>query len=75
MIARVIPLTQTRAIKGLFDYELPPELAEAGVGSLLRVPFSGRTILAVIAEMAATSERAAGEARHRRRAAPGSPAG
>ena len=56
MVARVIPLTQTRAIKGLWDYELPLELAEAGVGSLLRVPFSGRTILAVVAEMAATSD-------------------
>ncbi len=56
LIARVIPLTQTRAIKGLWDYELPPELAEAGVGSLLRVPFSGRTILAVVAEMAVTSD-------------------
>jgi primosomal protein N' (replication factor Y) (superfamily II helicase) len=58
VIARVIPLTQTRAIKGLFDYELPPELDNAGigVGSLLRVPFSGRSILAVVAEMAETSE-------------------
>ena len=56
MIGRVIPLTQTRAIKGLWDYELPPALAEAGVGSLLRVPFAGRTILAVVAEMAASSE-------------------
>ncbi len=58
MIARVIPLTQTRAIRGLFDYVLPPGLGEsgAGVGSLLRVPFSGRAILAVIAEMAAGSD-------------------
>ncbi len=56
LIARVIPLTQTRAIKGLWDYELPLELAGAGVGSLLRVPFSGRAILAVIAEMAETSD-------------------
>ncbi len=58
MIARAIPLTQTRAIRGLFDYLLPPEVVEsgAGVGSLLRVPFSGRAILAVIAEMAASSD-------------------
>jgi primosomal protein N' (replication factor Y) (superfamily II helicase) len=58
VIARVIPLTQTRAIKGLFDYKLPLELDQAGVGvgSLLRVPFSGRAVLAVVAEMAETSE-------------------
>jgi primosomal protein N' (replication factor Y) (superfamily II helicase) len=58
VIARVIPLTQTRAIKGLFDYKLPPELEQAGVGvgSLLRVPFSGRAVLAVVAEMAESSE-------------------
>jgi primosomal protein N' (replication factor Y) len=58
VIARVIPLTQTRAIRGLFDYLLPAsiEAADVGVGSLLRVPFAGRTIPAVIAETAATSE-------------------
>jgi primosomal protein N' (replication factor Y) len=58
VIARVIPLTQTRAIRGLFDYLLPAsiETADVGVGSLLRVPFSGRTIAAVIAETAASSE-------------------
>ena len=56
MIARVIPLTQTRAIRGLFDYELPASFADADVGSLLRVPFAGRRILAVIAARAQTSE-------------------
>jgi primosomal protein N' (replication factor Y) (superfamily II helicase) len=58
VIARVIPLTQTRAIKGLFDYKLPSELDQAGVGvgSLLRVPFSGRAVLAVVAETAESSE-------------------
>jgi len=56
LIARVIPLTQTRAIRGLFDYSLTSALEAAGVGSLLRVPFAGRTILAVVAEMADTSE-------------------
>lgn len=60
MIARVIPLTQTRAIRGLFDYLLPSSIdaGDVGVGSLLRVPFAGRTIPAVIAEMAVTSELA-----------------
>ncbi len=56
MIARVIPLTQTRAIKGLFDYALPDSLGSAEVGSLLRVPFAGRRLLAVIAELAERSE-------------------
>ncbi len=56
MIARVIPLTQTRAIRGLFDYELPASFVDAEVGSLLRVPFAGRQILAVIAGRARTSD-------------------
>jgi primosomal protein N' (replication factor Y) len=56
LIARVIPLTPTRAIRGLFDYRLPPELDGAGIGSLLRVPFAGRAILAVVAETAPSSE-------------------
>jgi primosomal protein N' (replication factor Y) len=59
LIARVLPLTQTRAIKGLFDYILPPDLADGvAVGSLLRVPFAGRTVQAVVAEMTLTSELA-----------------
>jgi primosomal protein N' (replication factor Y) len=59
LIARVLPLTQTRAIKGLFDYILPPELVDGvAVGSLLRVPFAGRTVQAVVAEMAPASELA-----------------
>jgi primosomal protein N' (replication factor Y) len=58
LIARVIPLTQTRAIRGLFDYRLPagPAVAQLGVGSLVRVPFAGRTIPAVVAETADASE-------------------
>jgi primosomal protein N' (replication factor Y) (superfamily II helicase) len=56
VIARVVPLTQTRAIRGLFDYELPASFLDAKVGSLLRVPFAGRQILAVIAARAGTSE-------------------
>jgi len=59
LIARVIPLTSTRAIRGLFDYRLPTEFDGAGIGSLLRVPFAGRAILAVIAETAPSSEIAA----------------
>jgi primosomal protein N' (replication factor Y) len=58
VVARVIPLTQTRAIKGLFDYRVPdsPDASAVGIGSLLRVPFAGRTLLAVVAEMAEASE-------------------
>ena len=57
MIARVLPLTRTRAVKGLFDYRLPPELLDGvSVGSLLRVPFAGRSLQAVVAELALTSE-------------------
>lgn len=57
MIARVLPLTQTRAVQGLFDYILPSELSEGvTVGSLLRVPFAGRPIQAVVAEITPESE-------------------
>ncbi len=58
MIARVVPLTKTRAITGLYDYLLAPELVDrgVGVGSLLRVRFAGRTLSAVIAELAERSE-------------------
>jgi primosomal protein N' (replication factor Y) (superfamily II helicase) len=59
LIARVIPLTQTRAIKGLFDYEVPASLGELEVGALLRVPFAHRELLAVVAELAEGSQIAA----------------
>ncbi|HET9719711.1 MAG TPA: primosomal protein N' [Solirubrobacteraceae bacterium] len=55
MIARVLPLTRTRAVRGLWDYRLPAE-GGAGVGSLLRVSFNGRPSVAVVAELAPTSE-------------------
>ena len=55
MIARVVPLTRTRAVKGLFDYLVPAGL-DIEVGSLLRVPFAGRTVMAVVADLAATSD-------------------
>ncbi len=56
MIARVIPLTQTRAITGLFDYLVPASQAGVQVGALLRVPFAGRQLLAVVAELADRSD-------------------
>ncbi len=58
MIARVLPLTSTRAVRGLFDYRVAPEQSVA-IGSLLRVPFAGRELVAIVAEMAEHSEVAA----------------
>ncbi|MEO9120242.1 MAG: primosomal protein N', partial [Solirubrobacteraceae bacterium] len=58
MIARVQPLTRTRAVRGPFDYALSPEQAEVTVGSVLRVPFGGRRSLGVVVALAAESELA-----------------
>ena len=54
-IARVEPLTRTRALRGPFDYRLRPDQA-VQVGSLLQIPFAGRTTLGVVVELAAASE-------------------
>jgi primosomal protein N' (replication factor Y) (superfamily II helicase) len=54
-IARVEPLTRTRAVRGPFDYRLRPEQADVEVGAVLRVPFGGRTTLGVVLELAAES--------------------
>ncbi len=55
MIARVEPLTRTRAVRGPFDYRLAPgQVVE--VGSLLRVPFGARSSLGVVVELAERSE-------------------
>ena len=56
MIARVQPLTRTRAVRGPFDYRLRTDQSEVGVGSLLRVPFGGRPSLGVVVALASTSE-------------------
>lgn len=56
VIARVEPLTRTRALRGPFDYRLRPDQTDVGVGSLLRVPFSGREVLAAVVALAETSE-------------------
>jgi primosomal protein N' (replication factor Y) len=55
-IARVEPLTTTRALRGPFDYRLPEALADADVGTLLSVPFAGRELLGVVVERATSSE-------------------
>jgi primosomal protein N' (replication factor Y) len=56
LIARVLPLTRTRAIKGAFDYRLREDQGAVAVGSLVRVPFASRTIVGVVAELAERSE-------------------
>ena len=57
MIARVLPLTRTRAVRGLWDYRLPGGASgQVEIGSLLRVSFNGRPSVAVVAELASSSE-------------------
>ncbi len=56
MIARVQPLTRTRAVRGPFDYRLSAEQAGVAVGSLLRVPFGAQRALGVVVELAEHSE-------------------
>jgi primosomal protein N' (replication factor Y) len=58
LIARVEPLTRTRAVRGPFDYRLRPDQADVGVGALLRVPFGRQTTLGVVLEVATESELA-----------------
>ena len=55
-IARVEPLTRTRAVRGPFDYRLAADQEGVEVGSLLRVPFGGGRTLAVVTELADSSE-------------------
>ena len=55
-IARVEPLTRARALRGPFDYRLPPGMDDVGVGTLLRVPFGPRRVLGVVVELAEASE-------------------
>ena len=56
MIARVEPLTLTRAVRGPFDYRLGPEHQGVGVGSLLRVPFGAQRPLGVVVALAERSD-------------------
>ncbi|MBI4897986.1 MAG: primosomal protein N' [Actinobacteria bacterium] len=56
-IAKVEPLTTARALRGPFDYRLPPELLDSvGVGSVLLVPFARRKVLGVVTALAETSD-------------------
>ena len=57
MIARVQPLTRTRAVRGPFDYRLTDDQsAGVVVGSLLRIPFGAQRALGVVVELAERSE-------------------
>jgi primosomal protein N' (replication factor Y) (superfamily II helicase) len=56
VIARVQPLTRTRAVRGPFDYRLSAEQSDVVVGSLLRVPFGAQRTLGVVVELAERSE-------------------
>ncbi len=56
VIARVEPLTRTRAVRGPFDYRLSADQAGVTVGSLLRVPFGNRSTLGVVLELAESSD-------------------
>ncbi|HET8862398.1 MAG TPA: primosomal protein N' [Solirubrobacterales bacterium] len=55
-IAKVEPLTTARALRGPFDYRLPPAMADLEVGSVVRVPFGRRRALGVIVGLAESSE-------------------
>ncbi len=55
-IARVEVLTSTRAVRGPFDYRLGNSQTGIGVGSLLRVPFAGRSALGIVVGLSERSE-------------------
>ncbi|MFN8151918.1 MAG: primosomal protein N' [Solirubrobacterales bacterium] len=57
-IAKVEPITTTRAVRGPFDYLLAEGMEGVGVGSLLMVPFANRRMLGVVVGLAASSELA-----------------
>src|SRR6184192_2620010 len=54
-VARVEPLTRTRAVRGPFDYRLSDDHTAVEVGSLLRIPFGGSRTVGVVVELAADS--------------------
>ncbi|MCW3065083.1 MAG: primosomal protein, partial [Solirubrobacterales bacterium] len=51
-IAQIEPITTARALRGPFDYRLPKRLDGTGVGTVLTVPFGGRTALGVVTRLA-----------------------
>jgi primosomal protein N' (replication factor Y) (superfamily II helicase) len=55
-IARVQPLTLARSLRGPFDYRLGTDHRDVEVGTLVRVPFGGRTVLGVVVAIDSRSE-------------------
>jgi len=57
-IAQIEPMTTARALRGPFDYRLPPEWRGGAVqvGSMLVVPFGRREVLGVVVGLAERSE-------------------
>jgi primosomal protein N' (replication factor Y) len=55
-IARVEPLTRTRAFRGPFDYRLAEDQDGVDVGSVLRLPFGGRVMTGVVVGLADQSD-------------------
>jgi primosomal protein N' (replication factor Y) len=53
--ARVLPLTSTRALRGVFDYRVAPG-QQLEVGSIVAIPFAHRHLLGVVAELADSTE-------------------
>src|SRR5437763_17208549 len=56
VIAKVEPLTPARALRGPFDYLVPRGMEDVGVGSMLVVPFGGRSLLGVVVALAEHSD-------------------
>jgi primosomal protein N' (replication factor Y) (superfamily II helicase) len=56
MIAKVEPLTTARALRGPFDYRLPAEMSDVGVGAVLVVPFGHRRVLGAVVDVAESSK-------------------
>jgi primosomal protein N' (replication factor Y) (superfamily II helicase) len=54
-IAKVEPLTTARALRGPFDYRLPEQFGDVGVGTVLLVPFGSRRVLGVVVDLAERS--------------------
>jgi primosomal protein N' (replication factor Y) (superfamily II helicase) len=56
-IAQIEPMTTARALRGPFDYRLPPELRGAvEIGSMLVVPFGHRQVLGVVVGLTDSSQ-------------------
>src|SRR5438067_2080062 len=55
-IAQVEPLLTTRSVSGPFDYRLPEEMGDVGVGSVLVVPFGRRRVMGVVVGLAERSD-------------------